>query len=609
MGIYKGGTMPQDAAYQESKLYRIRHSTAHVMAQAVLEKFPEAKIAIGPPIEDGFYYDFDLPRALTNEDLEEIEVRMREIISEGHPFSRKEVSADEARDLFADQPYKIELIDGLEVGGIDEYGEQTDEAVVISTYKQDTFEDLCRGPHVANTSEINPDAVSITFREPAGAYWRGDEHNPMLTRIYGTAWETAEELEDYLHRLAEAKERDHRRLGHQLELFTFSDLVGKGLPLWMPKGTTVRYELEQFLREAQLERGYDPVVTPHIAKLDLYRTSGHYPYYSDSQYDPIQVDDEEFLLKPMNCPHHIQIYKAEMRSYRDLPIRYAEFGTVDRYERSGQLTGLTRVRGFTVDDSHLFVMPEQLLDEFIGVVKLTQYVFKSLGLDDYRARIGTRDPESDKYVGSDENWEKATAAIIKAADQLGLDYVVEEGEAAFYGPKLDFIFRDVLKREWQLGTVQVDYNLPERFELEYTGEDGQPHRPVMIHRAPFGSLERFIGILIEHYNGAFPAWLAPTHAVLIPIADRHRDYAYEVARKMKGMGLRVSVDDSSDRMGNKIRKAQEQKVPYMLVIGDREVEAGTVSLRLRTGEDEGAVAVDALIARIQKAIAEKAMTL
>ncbi|MBN1963180.1 MAG: threonine--tRNA ligase [Anaerolineae bacterium] len=595
--------------YQDSKLYRIRHSTAHIMAQAVLERFPDAQIAIGPPIEDGFYYDFDLPRPLTPEDLVAIEARMRAIIGEGHTFTRKEVGADVAREIFASQKYKQELIDGLEAGGFDEYGNPIAEAPVISTYTQDTFEDLCRGPHVANTREINPDAISITFREPAGAYWRGDEKREMLTRIYGTAWETSGELEEYLHMLDEAKKRDHRVLGQKLNLFVIDPLVGKGLPLWKPKGAIIREALTDFMRQAQFEAGYDPVVTPHIGSLDLYRTSGHYPYYSDSQYDPLQVDDEQFLLKPMNCPHHCMIYKSEMRSYRDLPVRMAEFGTVYRYEKSGELTGLTRVRGFTQDDAHLFVTPEQLLDEFIGVADLIQTVFSTLGMSDFRVRVGTRDPESDKYVGDAALWERATAAIIEACERMGLNYSVEAGEAAFYGPKLDFLVRDVLRREWQLGTVQVDYNLPERFELEYIGEDGQPHRPIMIHRAPFGSLERFMGVLIEHFAGAFPPWLSPVHAVLIPIADRHIDYARGVAAQMKARGLRAQVDDSGNRMGNKIRLATEQKVPYMLIMGDRDVDAGNVSVRLRDGQDLGAMPVQVFIDKLSAAVSSRQMEL
>jgi threonyl-tRNA synthetase len=593
--------------YEDSKLYRIRHSAAHIMAQAVLELFPDGHIAIGPPIEDGFYYDFELPRALTEDDLAAIEKRMREIIKGNHPFVRREVSAAEARKLFANQPYKLELIDGLEKGGTDEYGNKTSQPPVISTYRQDTFEDLCRGPHVANTSEINPDAIKLM--SIAGAYWRGDSNREQLQRIYGTAWETAEELEDYLHRLEEAKARDHRKLGQELGLFTLSPLVGKGLPLWKPKGAILRDTLERFLRTEQMNSGYQPVITPHIGKLDLYRTSGHYPYYKDSQYSPIDVDGEEFLLKPMNCPHHIEIYRSEPRSYRDLPIRLAEFGTVYRYEQSGELTGLTRVRGFTVDDAHLFVRPDQLEEEFINVVRLIQFVFDTMGFKDFRARVGTRDANSDKFVGAPELWEKATNAILAAADKLGLNYHVAEGEAAFYGPKLDFIFRDVLKREWQLGTVQVDYNLPERFELEYMGEDNQMHRPVMIHRAPFGSMERFTGILIEHFAGAFPVWLAPVQARLIPVADRHVEYLQGVAAQMKAAGLRVEVDSDKARMNAKIRAAQEQKIPWMLIAGDRDVEGGTVSVRLRTGEDLGGMPVAEFIQKARHIDASKSLAL
>ncbi len=595
--------------YQDSQLYRIRHSTAHVMAQAVLEKFPQAKIAIGPPIEDGFYYDFDLPRPLTEEDQAEIEQRMRAIIREGHEFIRREVSAGEARALFEDQPYKLELIDGLERGGIDEYGEKTDEPVVISTYRQDTFEDLCRGPHVANTREINPDAISITFKAPAGAYWRGDENREMLTRIYGTAWQTPEELQDYLVLLEEAKKRDHRRIGQEIGLFTFSQLVGKGLPLWKPKGAVLRDLLERFLRDVQLSRGYEPILTPHIARVKLFETSGHYPYYKDSQYSPFEVEGELFMLKPMNCPHHIQIYKDELRSYRDLPVRYAEFGTVYRYEKSGELHGLTRVRGFTQDDAHIFCTPEQLEEEFLKVADLVEFILNSVGLTDYRARIGIRDPESDKYVGDDESWEHAAQAIIACADKRGLDYTVEEGEAAFYGPKLDYIIRDALKREWQVSTIQVDYNLPARFELEYVGEDNERHRPIMIHRALYGSMERFVAVMIEHFAGAFPAWLAPVQAMLIPVADRHLDYAHEVAAQLRDAGLRVEVDDSAGRMGGKIRNATTQKIPWMLVVGDRDIEKSAVSVRLRSGEDLGAMHVVDFIAQARHLIETKALAL
>lgn len=602
--------MPSNGNYEQSKLYRIRHSAAHILAQAVLELMPDAKIAIGPPIEDGFYYDFDLPRPLTEDDLQQIENRMKAIVRSGVNFDCREVTPDEALAQFVDQPYKLELINDLVSGRVDENGEQiAAPAEKITFYTQDTFTDLCRGPHVENTREIDPDAISITYKRPAGAYWRGDEKRPMLTRIYGTAWETAEDLQDYLHRLEEARKRDHRVIGEKLNLFTFSPLVGKGLPLWKPKGAMLRDTLERWLRQTQIDNGYQPVITPQIGNLNLYRTSGHYPYYSDSQYAPIQVDDEEFLLRPMNCPHHIQIYSSEMRSYRDLPVRYAEFGNVYRYEQSGELHGLTRVRGFTIDDAHIFVTPEQLIEEFKDAVRLIQYTFGKLGLTEFIARVGKRDPNSDKYVGDVENWEKATAAIIQACQELELDYIEADGEAAFYGPKLDFIFRDALKREWQLGTVQVDYNLPERFELEYVADDGSRQRPVMIHRAPFGSLERFIGILIEHFNGAFPLWLAPVQAVLIPITDRHVEYAEQVAAKLKAAGMRVEVDSGKNRMGAKIAHHRELQVPYLLVMGDRDRDAGAVSVRLRTDEDLGAMPVDDFIRMAQGLIESQSLEL
>jgi len=589
--------------YQESQLYKIRHSTAHVMAQAVLDRFPEAHIAIGPPIEDGFYYDFELPRPITDEDIAWVEERMKAILKGKHAFAVREVGVAEALELFKSQPFKVELINDLVKGRTDENGNQIQAAAdKLTVYTQDTFLDLCKGPHVVNTSEINPDAVKIAIRPPAGAYWRGDEKRQQLTRIYGTAWETPEQLQDYLHRLEEAKRRDHRHLGEKLGLFVIDPLVGKGLPLWLPKGAMLRDTLERWLRDLQIEMDYQPVVTPHIGNLELYKTSGHYPYYKDSQYAPIDVDGELYLLKPMNCPHHIMIYKSDLRSFRDLPMRLAEFGTVYRYEKSGQLHGLTRVRGFTVDDAHLFVMPEQIDEEFIGVVKLAQYVFGTLGMTDFRARIGIRDPKSDKFVGSDALWETATNAIIQACDTLGLEYTIEEGEAAFYGPKLDLVFRDALKRDWQLGTVQVDPNLPERFELEYVASDGTRQRPVMIHRALFGSTERFCGILIEHFAGSFPAWLSPIQAVLIPIADRHVEFLQTVAARLKKLGIRVQVDTSSNRMGAKIALAREQHVPYMLIAGDRDVQANAVSVRLRTDEDLGQMSVDDVIAHIQRIV-------
>lgn len=601
--------------YEQSELYKIRHSAAHVMAEAVLSFFPEAKLAIGPPIEDGFYYDFDLgkdvngkPIAFSPEDLERIEQRMKELLKSNAHFARSSKSVAEAAVFFADQPYKLELIRELAAGKVDENGNPIAQPVQeVGIYQHRDFVDLCRGPHVPATKEIKANAVKIL--RTGGAYWRGDENRPQLQRIYGTAWHNKVELDEYLQRVEEAKLRDHRRLGKQLGLFHISPLVGSGLPLWLPKGAILREALESFLRRAQLERGYLPVMTPHIGKIDLYIKSGHYPYYKDSQYTPIDVDGEEFILKPMNCPHHIEIYNSEPRSYRDLPLRLAEFGTVYRYEKSGELTGLTRVRGFTVDDSHLFVTPEQLEDEFVEVVHLIQYVFQTMGFADFRARLGTNDPESGKYAGTPDMWERGIKAIKQAADKAGINYSVEAGEAAFYGPKLDFIFRDVLKREWQLGTVQVDFLLPERFDLEYTGADGQKHRPVMIHRAPFGSMERFVGILIEHFNGAFPLWLAPVQAVMIPITDDHIPYARQVAAELRALGMRVEVDSSGSRMNAKIREAQLQKIPYMLVVGDQEVAQKAVAVRTRHNQNLGPMPLAAFKERVQQLLADRSAEL
>ncbi|WP_420641150.1 threonine--tRNA ligase [Candidatus Leptofilum sp.] len=601
--------------YAESELYKIRHSAAHVLAEAVLEFYPEAKLAIGPPIEDGYYYDFDLgkdendkPITFSPEDLEKIEARMKQLLKKNAKFEKSSMTIEEAKQFFAGQPYKLELIEELAAGKVDENGNPISEPVSeVGIYTQREFVDLCRGPHVAFTKKIKANAAKLL--RTGGAYWRGDEKRPQLQRIYGTAWHNRIELEEHLKLLEEAKARDHRRLGKQLGLFHLSQLVGSGLPLWLPKGAILRENLEGFLRQAQLERGYLPVITPHIGKLDLYITSGHYPYYKESQYTPIDVDDEKFMLKPMNCPHHIEIYKSEPHSYRDLPLRLAEFGTVYRYEQSGELNGLTRVRGFTVDDSHLFVTPEQLEEEFIGVVDLIQHVFNTMGFSDFRARLGTNDADSDKYAGTPQMWQQGVAAIKQAADKVGMRYTVEEGEAAFYGPKLDFIFRDVLKREWQLGTVQVDFLLPERFDLEYMGEDGQKHRPVMIHRAPFGSMERFVGILIEHFNGSFPLWLAPVQVVMVPITDRHVPYANKVAAELRAAGMRVEVDASNGRMNAKIRNAQLQKVPYMLVVGDKEEEANAVAVRTRDNEDRGAVSVADFKTQATTLITTKSMEL
>ncbi len=584
--------MPEES-YEESQLYKIRHSAAHVLAEAVLERFPEAKIAIGPPIEDGFYYDFDLPATISEDDIKWVEKRMKKILSQRHEFSRRVVTAAEAREIFRDQPYKLELIDDLVKGRLDDNGAPIAEpADSLTIYTQNKFTDLCRGPHVETTKDINPKAVSISLRPPAGAYWRGDENRQQLTRIYGAAWRTPEELREHRARLAEAIKRDHRVLGEKLDLFIIDSMVGKGLPLWLPAGATLRDTLERWLRDIQIERGYLPVVTPHLGNIELYKTSGHYPYYAESQYTPIDVDGDEFLLRPMNCPHHCRIYTSQPRSYRDLPLRYAEFGTVYRYEQSGELRGLTRVRGFTVDDAHLFVRPDQLLDEFKGVVQLIQHVFGSLGMTDFRARLGARDPDSDKYVGDNALWEEATVAIVDACDELGMDYHIEPGEAAFYGPKLDFIVRDVLKREWQLGTVQVDYNLPQRFDLEYVDRDNERKRPVMIHRAPFGSLERFIGILIEHFAGAFPPWLAPTQAIIIPIRESHNAYASEVAARLKKRGMRVKADLQDRNMRSKIKQHRRMNIPWLLIVGDRDIENRTVSVRLRTDEDLGALPLE-----------------
>lgn len=570
--------------YPETPLYKLRHSCAHLMAQAVLALRPGAKLGIGPPIENGFYYDFDLPKPIGEEDLAQIEAKMAEFAKQDLPIERFELSRDEAKALIekmGQAPYKIELLDDIPEGE------------TISFYQQGDFVDLCRGPHARSTGDLK----HFKLLNVAGAYWRGDERNKMLTRLYGTAWETAEELEQYLYRLEEAKKRDHRRLGRELGLFFFSQRVGQGLPLWLPKGTALRQVLHDFLLDEQKQRGYQGVVTPHIGSSRLFEKSGHVYTFREKMF-PFMEDEEKetFILKPMNCPFHIEIYQHEPRSYRDLPIRLAEFGTVYRYEQSGELAGMLRVRGFTQDDSHLFVSPDQLQDEFKGVVDLMLVVLKKLGLEEYRVRVGLRDRSSDKYVGSDENWELAQVAIEAACKDLQLDYELSEGDAAFYGPKLDLIIKDALGREWQMGTVQVDYNLPERFELEYTGEDGKPHRPIMIHRAPFGSLERMIGLLTEHYAGAFPFWMAPVQIVVLPIADRHVEYAEQIAEQLGD--YRIEVDDRRETLGKKIRSNQQLKIPYMLICGDKDIEASTVSARSREEGDLGPMSVADFRARL-----------
>ena len=595
-------TQPVEKIYlprtsESETLKKIRHTASHIMAMAVQKLFPKAQVTIGPWIENGFYYDFDSPEPFSDKDLKTIQKEMVKIINRKLPLIREEVSREEAQRRIEaiNEPYKLEILGDIKQEPITIYhlGEQ--------------WWDLCAGPHLENTSEINPKAIEL--ESVAGAYWRGDEKKAQLQRIYATAWETPEQLAEYKRRKEEALRRDHRKLGKELGLFIFSDLVGPGLPLWTPKGTLLRTILEDFLKKEQLKRGYLPVVTPHIARVDLFKTSGHWQKYKEDMF-PLMAEDEEaraieqgFVMKPMNCPFHIQIYKSELRSYRELPMRLAEFGTVYRYEQSGELGGLTRVRGFTVDDSHLFVTPEQLDSEFLNVVDLILSVFKSLQLKNFKARLSFRDPASDKYIGSDEAWDKAEGAIRRAVQQLGMEHFEGIGEAAFYGPKLDFIFSDALEREWQLGTVQVDYNLPERFDLEYVAEDGSRQRPVMLHRAPFGSLERLIGILIEEYAGDFPLWLAPVQIRLLPVGDLQLDFTKEVAAKMVALGIRAEVDTSGDRLGKLIRNAEKDKIPVMAVVGAKEVETNSLSIRTRASGELGVIIVDEVVDKITEAIA------
>jgi threonyl-tRNA synthetase len=572
------------------------HSSAHLMAEAVEALYPGAKFGIGPAIETGFYYDVDLgDHTLTKEDLQKIEEKMRELAERDVPYVREEKKWDDAVQYFKKKgdPYKLELLEELK-------------GQTISFYHHGNFTDLCYGPHIPSTGKIK----AIKLLSIAGAYWRGNEKNKMLQRIYGVTFPTKKELDEHLFRLEEAKRRDHRKLGQELELFLLTPKVGGGLPLWLPKGTVVRETLEDFLREEQKKRGYLPVVTPHIGNINLYKTSGHYPYYKDSQFAPIKVEEEEYLLKPMNCPHHFQIYAAKPHSYRDLPIRLAEFGTVYRYEQSGELNGLIRVRAFTVDDSHMFVRQDQLKDELCSVIELIQLVFTTLGFKDFRTRLSFRDPKNkDKYGGEDKLWVQAERDIKEAADLMKLDYYIGIGEAAFYGPKVDFMVRDVLGRTWQLGTVQVDYVMPERFDLEYVGADGQKHRPVVIHRAPFGSMERFMGVLIEHFAGEFPLWLAPVQAAVIPITDAYTEYGKEVFDELKSAGVRAELDDRNEKIGYKIRDWEMKKVPYMLIVGEKEKASSTVSVRLHKKGDQGAVARPEFKARILDAIKTRTLTI
>lgn len=594
-----------------------RHSTAHLCAAAVLELYPETKLGIGPAIDTGFFYDFDRPEPFTPEDLEKIEAKMWELQGKSLPYHRQMVKKEDglAKYQQMDEPMKVEMIEEKADNLFSEY--------TLGPH----FIDFCRGPHLPDTSKIK----AFKLLSIAGAYWKGDEKNKQLQRIYGTAWFTRKELEDYLHKLEEAKKRDHRVLGRQLGLFHIDDKVGAGLILWKPKGAVIRQELQNFIGEHLRRQGYHQVFTPHIGKLELYKTSGHFPYYADSQFPPL-VDREEiaylategktcadlanrlekgdiegFLLKPMNCPHHIRIFASEQHSYRDLPIRLSEFGTVYRFEQSGELGGMTRVRGFTQDDAHLFCTEEQVPQEVAGCLELVKIIFGVLGMNEYRVRVGLRDPESDKYVGDPEHWERAEKACRDAAASLGVPFTAETGEAAFYGPKIDFVVKDVIGREWQLGTVQVDYQLPLRFDLSYIGPDNKPHRPVMIHRAPFGSMERFVGVLIEHFAGAFPTWLSPVQATVLPITDKQNDYAREVAAKLKTIGVRVTVDERAEKVNLKIREAQLQKIPYMLVVGGREAENGQVAVRHRKRGDLGPVNVESFINSIADEIRSKSL--
>jgi len=564
------------------------HSSAHLMAEALETLYPGVKFGIGPPIDNGFYYDVDLgDRPFGDDDLAAVENKMKELAKRDSVYSRRDVSKAEALDYFTkkDDPYKIELINGLEDGK-------------ITFYQQGDFVDLCKGPHIPHTGFIK----AVKLLNVAGAYWRGNEKNKMLTRLYGITFPKQKELEEYLHLLEEAKKRDHRKLGKELELFGFSEKVGMGLPLWLPKGTILRERLEQFMRRAQIKAGYDPVVTPHIGGKALYVTSGHYEKYGKDSFQPIHTPDEgeEFLLKPMNCPHHCEIYKLKPRSYRDLPIRFAEFGTVYRYEQSGELHGLTRVRGFTQDDAHIFCRPDQVKEEFIKVIDLVLHVFNSLGFENYTAQVSLRDPANkQKYIGEDHLWDKAEREIQEAADERSLKTIAVKGEAAFYGPKLDFMVKDALGRNWQLGTIQVDYQLPQRFELEYVGSDNQKHTPVMIHRAPFGSLERFVAVLIEHCAGNFPLWLAPDQIAVLPISERFNDYAKMVFETLKGQDIRGLLDDRDEKIGRKIRDAETKKIPYMLIVGEREAKENLVALRKHGQGDQGSVPLQEFVNRFK----------
>jgi len=599
----------------EDQLYKIRHTAAHVMAQAVLELFPAAKIAIGPPIDTGFYYDFDLgknedgrPRSFSLEDLETIEKRMRQIIAAKHALVYREVSADQARQLFHDQPYKLELIDGLEKGGIDEYGNEVAERPPISTYRQDTFEDLCRGPHVEHTGQIPPDAFKLMTI--AGAYWRGDEHNPMLQRIYGTAWRNKKELNEHLTMLEEAKKRDHRKLGRELEIFILDDEVGPGLPLWLPNGAVMIEELEKLAKETEYAAGYDRVRSPHLAKEDLFLRSGHLPYYADSMYPPMEMEGVKYYIKPMNCPFHHKIFASKSRSYRDLPVRLAEYGTCYRYEKSGELIGLQRVRSMQMNDAHIYCSEEQFEQEFMRVIDLYLKYFTIFGIEKYMMRLSLHHPKGlgKKYVDNLRLWQKTEEMVRNAMRNGNVPFFEAPDEAAFYGPKIDVQMWSAIGREFSLATNQVDFAVPPRFDLTYINSEGKEETPLCIHRAPLGTHERTIGFLLEHYAGSFPVWLAPQQVSVIPITDGHNEYARNLEQRLKAEGIRAQADLSANRMNAKIRNAQLMKVPYMLVLGDQEMASETVALRKRDGSRQDALAVGEFIAlakaRIQSRAAE-----
>ena len=586
----------------------LRHSTAHVLAQAVLRLFPDAKYSIGPPITDGFYYDFEVERPFNPEDVEAIEAEMRAIVKANQRFERAEVSRDEALELFKDQPYKVEIIEGV-AEGAEALEQQGAEGEVISIYSnterdanEPAYVDLCRGPHLPGTGRIK----AFKLLRTAGAYWRGDENRPMLQRIYGTAWENKQALEDHLHRLEEAEKRDHRKLGRELELYSWPEEVGSGLAVWHPNGATVRKELEDLARQMHLDFGYEPVYSPHIGKSNLWETSGHLGFYAETMFPPLTSEESDYYLKPMNCPFHTLVYRSKTRSYRELPVRLSELGTVYRHERSGVVHGLLRSRGFTQDDSHIFCRPDQVVDELMGVIEFMNALYGAVGFQPERIRFSTRPPKS---VGSDEQWEEAERAIPEALDKAGLEYTVDAGDGTFYGPKIDVDVRDAIGRFWQLATIQVDFQTPDRFGLEFTDESGNRVQPVMIHRALYGSVERFVGVLVEHFAGAFPTWLAPLQVAIVPIADRHNDYGHEVLTRLKSKGVRAQVDTSDNTMKAKIRNQQLHKVPYMLVIGDNEAESQTVSVRRRDGEETRGVSIDDFVESIVKEIAVRSVDL